>query len=209
MLNELSLRWKYRGNNNRHLRELMRIPLSKGDVVIDCGANVGEITSILARKGSKVYAFEPNSYAFKELKRRFATSTNVECIQAGIHTENGTMRLYLHEMAQENQVLWSTGSSILSFKSNVSTDNYVEIEVIDFSEFISSLNRRIKLVKMDVEGAECEILIKMINTGLIQKIDHMFIERHDHKIPELKPTMEKIEQMLLDRNLTNVHLDWI
>lgn len=209
MLNELILRWKYRGNTNRHLRELLRIPLSKDDIVIDCGANVGEITNILARKGSKVFAFEPNPYAFMELKRRFKNISNVQCVQAGVHHENGTMRLYLHEWAQENQVLWSTGSSILACKSNISKDNYVEIEVIDFSGFISSLHRNIKLVKMDVEGAECEILMKMINTGIIQKIDYMFVERHDHKIPELKLAMGKIEQMLLDRNITNVYLDWI
>lgn len=187
----------------------MRIPLRKEDIVIDCGANVGEVTTILARHGSKVFAFEPNPFAFKVLKEKFKKFRNVECIQAGIHTNNSKMKLYLHEWAQDDQIKWSTGSSVLAFKGNVSCKDYVEIDVIDFCDFINRFGKTIKLVKMDVEGIECEILNKMINTGVIHKIDYMFVERHDHKIPELKIAMEEIEQTLKKKKITNIYLDWI
>ena len=171
---------------------------------------LGDSTSAqTARNGSKVFAFEPNPHAFDVLQKRFVNSLNVECIQAGVHHKNGTMRLYFHENAKDDQVLWSTGSSILAGKSNISKQDYVEVTAIDFCEFINEQNRRIRLVKMDIEGAECEILMKILNTEIIHKIDHMFVERHDHKIPELQGAMEIIEKTLLKKNIKNVYLNWI
>ena len=97
---------------------------------------------------------------------------------------------------------------LLDFKNNVLVDKYVEIEVVDLCEFIDSLKYRIKLLKMDVEGVECRILKKLINTGQIRKIDYVFVETHEIKIPELKSETEEIRNLLKERKIRNVNLDW-
>jgi FkbM family methyltransferase len=56
---------------------------------------------------------------------------------------------------------------LLEFKSNVNKDKFVDVEIIDLIEFIGSLNQKVKLLKMDVEGVECKILKKLIDTDLI------------------------------------------
>lgn len=41
--------------------------LSKKDIAVDCGANVGRFTEMMAQTGATVYAFEPNPDAFAVL----------------------------------------------------------------------------------------------------------------------------------------------
>lgn len=193
----------------RARQQLFAVKLKKSDVAIDCGANVGEITQHLCKSGATVYAFEPNPYAFKILKDKFSNAQNVYCFEKGVLDRNETRRLYFHEFSDKDEVHWSTGSSLLDYKGNILKEKYVEISVIDISEFIRSLNSRIKLLKIDVEGVECSIVKKLINTGVINKIDYLFVETHDHKIPELKSETDELRQMIKTMKLMNINLDWI
>ena len=188
--------------------QLLSIKLGKDDIAIDCGANVGSITELLCKSGTTVYSFEPNPYAFKVLQDKFSTFQNVHCMQEGVSDKNDVMKLYLHEHSDEDEVHWSTGSSLLDFKDNVRSDKYVEVKIIDLCEFIESLNHRIKILKMDVEGAECGILRKIISSGVLDKIDHVFVETHDHKIPEIKAETTAIRELIEQRGIENINLDW-
>lgn len=199
---------KPKNKKEKAQEKFFSIHIAESDIAIDCGANIGEYTEHLCYLGGVVYAFEPNPYAFQVLKKRFQDKDNVHCIQKGVLDRNDKMRLYLHEFSGQDQVLWSTGSSLLDFKGNVLKDQYVEIEVVDLCEFIDSLHSRIKLLKMDVEGVECRILKKIIQKGLHEKIDHIFVETHDHKVPELKVETDEIREILKKKGIKNINLDW-
>jgi FkbM family methyltransferase len=189
-------------------QKLFSIRLQKKDIAIDCGANVGKITQHFSEFGAKVYSFEPNPYAFEVLQERFNNVPNVECIPKGVGPKKGRMKLYLHENSDKDEVYWSTGSSFLAVKGNVLMDKYVEVEVVDLCDFIESLNRRVRILKMDVEGIECMILEKIIKTGVIDKIDYAFVETHDHKIPELKSKTHAIRKLIKERRIKKINLDW-
>src|SRR5216117_3530220 len=45
--------------------------LNKNSLVIDCGANTGDITKKFADTGATVHAFEPDPLAYEFLKKRF------------------------------------------------------------------------------------------------------------------------------------------
>ena len=60
------------------------VPAGPNDVVIDAGANVGDVTSRCARTGATVHAFEPNPLCHAILKRRFAGLSNVTVHHAGV-----------------------------------------------------------------------------------------------------------------------------
>ena len=62
---------------------------------------------------------------------------------------------------------------------------------------------------MDVEGVECQIIKKLINTGIIAKIDYFFVEVHDRSIPELKQETEEIRELIKKKRISNVNLNWI
>jgi len=190
------------------IRALAKIAPKPGEIAIDCGANVGDITEILARRGATVYAFEPNPDAYARLRQRFAGSPNVECIQAGVSTADEKQKLFMHEEAGKDPVFWSTGSSVLEFKSNVSTDNYVEAEFIDLARFILGLGKPVRIVKMDIEGAECQVINHLIDTGAVKQIRHLFVETHDHRIPELREPTDALRKRVADEILNQVDLTW-
>lgn len=189
--------------------QLSKIALGIGDVAIDCGANVGNITARMADKGATVYAFEPNPYAFEALRTRFENQKNVYCINKGVLNRKGKARLYLHENAEQDQVWWSTGSSILQFKRNVNGDSSIEIQVVDLAIFIQKLDGPIKVLKIDIEGAECAVLNRLIDTGSINRIEHVLVETHEQKIPELVGETEELRKRIARLGLHHIDLNWI
>ena len=192
----------------RARRQLFSVRLAPGDIAIDCGANVGTVTEQLAKKGATVHAFEPNPHAFAELERRFASAEHVHCYQHAVSDVPGNLRLFLHERSDEDEVHWSTGSSLLSQKPNVRPDKFVEVEVIDLCDFIRSLPDPVKVLKMDVEGSEVAILEKLIDTGLVHGIAHVFVETHEAKIPELRVSTSALRERIRHLRLHHINLDW-
>ncbi len=197
------------GSISPQQKKIKAVRLRKGDVVIDCGANVGEVTSLLAGRGVTVYAFEPNPDAFRVLRSRFEKSPYVTCIPKAVSDCGGNARLYLHEHAANDPVYWSTGSSLLSVKSNVREDTYVEVELVDLAAFIRGLGRRVRLLKMDVEGMEAPILKRLIDEGIIDLIDHVFVETHDDRIPSLRQETDEIRRLIVEKGLRQIDLGWI
>ena len=62
----------------------LELMVKSGDVIIDCGANIGSVTSLFARSGAIVYAFEPNPLSFTILSRRFRAMPTVHCFNQGV-----------------------------------------------------------------------------------------------------------------------------
>ena len=60
-------------------------------------------------------------------------------------------------------------------------DHAIDVEVIDLAESTVAARTR-KILKIDVEGAECRILRKLIHENVIGLVEHIFVETHDHKI---------------------------
>jgi len=191
------------------MSNLEQISINKGDVVIDCGANVGDVTNYFAEKGAIVYAFEPNPYAFRVLEYRFKGNTNVVCIKKAVSDNAGTGKLFFHESANLDQVKYSTGSSMVGDKNNVNEDSFEEVEVINLSEFISNLDKPVKVLKIDIEGEEHKILNQMIDNGTILSIPFVFVETHEKKVPSCRAGMAEVRKKIDMLDITNINLDWI
>ena len=183
--------------------------LSPGDVAIDCGANVGEVTARMAARGAEVFAFEPNPIAYETLCDRFEATKNVHCINKAVLDKNDTMRLFLHQRAEEDPLKWSTGSSLLECKKNVDGQNWVDVEVINIAEFINALGRNVRLMKLDVEGMEWKIINSLIDSGAINRIEKLLVEDHDEKIPELRDQGAAVRNRISELQLRQIDLRWI
>ncbi len=195
---------------NSRLNELLsHIEIGPDNIMIDCGANVGVVTQAFADLRATVYSFEPNPYAFNRLRDRFQSVQNVTCFQKAVLDRTTVIRLYLHEHAQQDQVVWSTGSSIIEEKNNVDPKTFVDVEAIDLSQFVLDLKTSITLLKMDIEGAEYATLTKLINTGAYAKIEHIVVETHETKIPELRPAHGRLVELIAEKRIQNIDLSWI
>lgn len=190
-------------------RRVAALGLGTRDVAIDCGANVGTVTAALARTGAHVHAFEPNPYAYAVLAERFAATPNVELHRQAVLEHAGTTRLHFHVDAAHDPVGASVGSSVLPFKGNVDPETYVEVEAVDLSEFVLRLERPVKVVKIDVEGAECPIVHRLLDTRAIDRIGTVLVELHDRHIPELRGENDVLRRRLAREGLTDrVLTDW-
>jgi FkbM family methyltransferase len=183
--------------------------LGPGDVAIDCGANVGKFTMVMARSGAAVYALEPNPAAYEALVEATRPFQNVTPIHAAVTAEPGPVKLYLHKWAEEDPVHWSTGSSIIRSKRNVRDDRYLEVDSVQLSRFIQDLGvDRVRLLKMDIEGAEVAVLNQLLDEGLHHAIDLAFVEVHDRQIRELAPATRELRRRLEELGADHFKLDW-
>lgn len=189
-------------------RAFSAVEFGPGDIAIDCGAHVGEVTADLVSRGAFVYAFEPHPLAFAELDRRFGDHPRVRLFRRGVSDRPGTARLYLHRRASRRPLGRSYAASLLPEKRNLDPEEFVEIEVVCLSEFVLELERRVRLLKMDIEGAEYEVIHRLIDTGAIDRIDHLFCETHELKGPGLTRKTRRLRERLEREGLSQVDLDW-
>ncbi len=163
--------------------------LQPGDIVIECGANVGKITRLLADTGATVYAFEPNPQLFNTLQAAFRNDENVVCLRKAVGDDHCLMPL------PQASVYGLTGSST----------EPLEVECLDLCAFIVSLGETVKVLRLDVNG-DSAILQKMIKTGLIHRIGKIVCTLNDAKTNALHEQADMIRRHVRDNYLTHVDL---
>ena len=177
-------------------------------VIIDCGANVGEVSFPLVGTGALLFCFEPHPVAFKALNKRFENVSNVKLFDAAVGVVEHKAKLYKHVQSTNDELKYSTGSSLYSTKNNVNPNDYYEINVINLPEFIDSLTSRIFMLKVDIEGAEIELLNKLIDEGTYKKIDYIFVETHESKMPALKVPTQELKERIKRLKIKNIYTNW-
>jgi hypothetical protein len=91
----------------------------------------------------------------------------------------------------------------------VDEERFVEVEAIDLSEFVLALPGPVKVLKIDVEGAECPIVNRLIDSGAIDRTETVLVELHDRHIPELRGDYAALRERLRREELeSRVLTDW-
>jgi FkbM family methyltransferase len=198
----------------RRITELLsRFDVTYGDTCIDCGANVGNVAAVLCGRGANVICFEPDEYVFPILQRRFGGSlrSRVTCYQKGVWNEDAVMTLYRDPRCGEDPARFGVSSSVLDGKSNVSKTLCSQIEVVDLAKFINHLSTRVKLLKLDIEGAELTVIPHLITLGALAHVENLVVETHEATLPQRAADFVRLRtQISHDTNLKDkIHLDWI
>ncbi len=191
------------------LRAILK-DITASSIVIDCGANQGDIALLFAKKKAKVFAFEPDPKAYAILEKRCEKFPNIQCFKKGVSIKNTTSKMFLHkERLKNDHHAYTVGSSIVSEKINVDNTHFIEVELIDLAAYIHSFPQKIDVLKMDIEGAEIEILEKFLAEKTYEKIKLMLVETHENKIPGHLEKIEKIKKELQEKNIQHIKLNWI
>ncbi len=187
--------------------------LRPGDLAVDCGANMGVVTERLASTGADVVAFEPDPFAFATLEQKFANSPNVTLINAAVGVGSGTVRLMRADNFGENPEGASVKSTILDGGRRIDAENAVEVPLIDFPSWVADQVRgrsEIAFVKMDIEGAELDILEKMHADQMFTNLRCLVAETHERKFKELRDRYKALRDAVAENYAPGkVNLDWI
>jgi FkbM family methyltransferase len=189
----------------------LELEVEPGSVMIDCGANVGDVTSLFARAGATVYAFEPNPMCYSILSKRFRAMLMVHCFNKGVMDRRCTLTLRTPAPHGQWDAIEMTVAA--SFMSGALADEHaiqeVEIECIDLDQFIRSLNQRVRLLKLDIEGSELKVLNHLMDTGAIELIDLVVVETHERQMPHLLQATNALRARIQNESLEEkIRLDW-
>lgn len=148
----------------------------KDPVILDCGANIGAATLYFKwlYPDSKIYSFEPDKETYKKLSENISRNKlkNVFLYNKAIHNTNKQLIFYVDKE--------TAGSLGMSLNKSDLLKKKIIVQSVRLSEF---LNFRVDFMKMDIEGAEIEVISDLCSTKKINKINEMIIEYH-HSRPK-------------------------
>ena len=154
---------------------------------MDCGSNLGQgfewFAQFYSDPAVAFHLFEPNFNCHHVLQEVIeASGRNAILKPCGVSSHNAKVRFY--GLAPEEGGSLSQGGTISDQHNSkyykASEDSAIDIDVIDFSEYIVEQSRNFEdiVVKMDVEGAEIDILEKMIIYQTLSRISALYVEFH-------------------------------
>jgi FkbM family methyltransferase len=169
--------------------------LRPGDVVLDVGASFGYYTTLASKlvgPNGRVFAFEPSPVASRGIEFAIENSklTNVQLVKAALGKEPGSVSLFL-----------PTAPGLHSPSILKNDPSYVPVEVpvlvLDEFEPLKSFTR-IKLVKIDVEGYEPDVLAGMEKLARANKIDNVICEFNSGWLKRNATTSKQLLEQFLD-----------
>lgn len=137
--------------------------------VLDCGANYGLFTSYIKTKyaSARVIAFEPDPTAFSALNANCGSISDVTLLNAAVWDTSGTTQ-FVASGTDGGHLEKLTYSS-----STNSVVNRTEVATVRLRDY---LNEKVDFLKIDIEGAEFEVLADCADRLL--NVDKMFVEVH-------------------------------
>lgn len=205
--------WNARESYAKGLMQGILSMLEPGDVVIDCGANLGAVSGPLADTGAIVHAFEPDPYTFGRLSEALQGRDNVILHNAAVGASAGTLQLMRDADWEKDPDGASVRSTLVAGGRKIDAANAIDVEVIDFPAFVKALlkkHKKIAFLKMDIEGAELDVLEAMETQGLFDKITLTVAETHEKKFKHLRPRFAALRATVGAKYpITKVNLDWI
>ncbi len=150
-------------------------PLPERPTIIDCGSNVGCALlyfKLLAPKAS-ITCFEPSSVIFSYLKENVDQIgfANVNLVQAACGKENGTITFFIdqtHSTANTTKEIW---------ECKMETSEVTQVRLSDY------IDGTIDLLKMNVEGAELDVLEDLETANKLPLVQRMIIRFHHNLNP--------------------------
>ncbi len=158
------------------------INFSNEETVIDCGANIGELNISLKEKGLnlKYIAFEPDKEIFDCLQYNNSEENSI-LYNIGLSDTDATKDLFID----------STGGNSSFVDFGVSQVKEVQVSRLDS---IIKDNKKIKLLKVDAEGYEPEVIEGA--KGIFKIIEYISVDFGHERGIEQESTIVEVNKIL-------------
>ena len=179
-------------------------------VVFDIGMNIG-ISSLffaLQKNVTQIYSFEPvvTTYhqALYNLELNPSYSAKIKAFNFGLGGATRVEKVLYNSQAKGNCGI-RLESSLVIAKDSASE---IDISIKNVSEVLPDLfaqhPQQQKILKIDCEGAEYEILQKLNETHLLAEVDVLLIEWHDKGATILEDLLVAHNFSVISRHLTSI-----
>ena len=201
MFNKIFSSFKYRFNRfflKIFLRldsiySINRVKKSKNTkgLFIDCGSNIGQgfnmFKNFFPLKYFDYVLIEPNPNCLKHLKKikkelELTEKNKIDIINKAASSKNGITKFF--GLNEDERGILSDGGSILKEHNSSSYDaienKAIEVETFSLSDFIKSksLEYDTIILKLDIEGAEYEVIENLLFNKIHLKLNIIYNEFH-------------------------------
>ncbi|MEG4030904.1 MULTISPECIES: FkbM family methyltransferase [unclassified Microcoleus] len=194
---------KFAFNEEQIEQRLVQRLVRQGMTVFDIGANIGNysllFSNLVGREG-KVYSFEPTSTTFNTLKGRTENNQNIFVFQNAVFSENKLIQF--NEFPDEFSVWNSIGRP--QMKNPENPQEYVPIvksetvSAITVDSFCQKHNiEKIDYLKIDVEGAESDVLNGCLNLLARKAIEFIQFEISQKMLEGMQHTAKETFDLLM------------
>ena len=157
--------------------------ISPASVVLDIGANQGQFTRTIVRDfGCRVHAVEPNPHLSASLQRLAIPEVTVHGV--ALADVRGVRPFVVMNNSEASHFSIANGSG----------QETVQVEAVTLEDLISRMpDASIDLIKMDIEGAELDVL-ERIPPGALARVRQLTVEFHQFISPESRARIEAIKK---------------
>ncbi len=174
---------------------------------VDLGANLGQgyswFKQYFCASNISFELFEPNPNCLEHLKKLDdVVNGKTKLHPVGVGVSDGSFDFY--GLRNDEGGKYSQGGSIVKEHNSswydASKDNLIKVKIINFSSYLKEKSNEFDriIVKMDIEGAEVELLEGLIKEKTINIIDILYVEFHSqYQIKDKAIATKRREEKIL------------
>jgi FkbM family methyltransferase len=153
----------------------------KGNTVVDIGAHIGKYTIVASKMvgtQGKVIAIEahPNNYDILTKNIALNKLSNVVALNLAVHSKDTMVKLY-DPGQEEGRTIYNT---IMTERKTSNSQNFVEVKAKSLDSILLENGiKEVNWIKIDVEGAELEVLRGAPNILSTSRDLSLLIEIHN------------------------------
>ena len=172
-------------------------------IFLDCGAH--KATSVRKFRNEYPNAEEYEIISFEcnpKFKDILDNTEDITFYNKAVWVEDSKANFYLGKGSSSSLIYGKT-------RGRLDFDNPIEVETIDFNKWIiENLSKDDYIIlKMDIEGAEYEVLNKMLNNSSIGYINKLYIEFHGSRVFKTKEDTKELRNRLKEIGLNVYNWD--
>ena len=188
--------------------------INSNSIVLDIGANIGNVSEFIFNKyNCNIFSYEPNIACYNYMKKRFAYNKKIRIYNYAISNFSGEGSLYFHRFAKgNNDERYIEGATLRSDKDNIDINKNIKVKIVNIKEILNE-HKYIDLIKIDIEGAEYQIMPELIkNKHLIKMvICELHGDPEGKKIgnePKNKTFMNEYYELVKKLKNNNLYNNW-